>query len=138
MIKRSETSHAWYIVDADEKILGRLATKVAFLLSGKNRVDFTPHVDNGAGVIVTNCDKIRVTGNKVKEKIYTSYSGYPGGLKRTTFQDMSIRKPKYILRHAVKGMLPKTRLGALMLKRLKLYCGTEQPHLAQKPVKVEI
>lgn len=138
MVKKEEAVHEWYLVDVQGKILGRAATKISSLLSGKNRRDFTPNVDNGAGVIVINCDKVTITGKKGGQKLYTRYSGYPGGLKETTYDDMSKKDPKYIIRHAVKGMLPKNKLGARMLKRLKIYKGTDHPHTAQKPEEIKI
>lgn len=138
MIKHEETAHEWYLVDVKDKILGRAASEIAVLLSGKYRVDFTPHVDNGAGVIVINSDKIKITGNKSKVKTYKRFSGYPGGQKETVYEKMFEKDPNYVLRHAVKGMLPKSKLGALMLKRLKIYVGSEHPHTAQKPTVKEI
>ena len=133
MAKKEEVTHDWYVVDVADKVLGRVATQIAVLLNGKDRVDYTPHVDNGAGVIVLNCDKIKVTGKKSEQKAYERFSGYPSGLKKTVYEKMIIKDPKYILRHAVKGMLPKNKLGPLMLRRLKLYVGTEHPHTAQCP-----
>jgi large subunit ribosomal protein L13 len=133
MAKKEEVTHDWYVVDVADKVLGRVATQIAVLLNGKDRVDYTPHVDNGAGVIVLNCDKIKVTGKKSEQKAYERFSGYPGGLKKTVYEKMLAEDPKYILRHAVKGMLPKNKLGPLMLRRLKLYVGTEHPHTAQCP-----
>ena len=133
MAKKEEVTHDWYVVDVADKVLGRVATQIAVLLNGKDRVDYTPHVDNGAGVIVLNCDKIKVTGKKSEQKAYERFSGYPSGLKKTVYEKMIIKDPKYILRHAVKDMLPKNKLGPLMLRRLKLYVGTEHPHTAQCP-----
>ena len=133
MANKEEVAHDWYVVDVADKVLGRVATQIAVLLNGKDRVDYTPHVDNGAGVIVLNCDKIKVTGKKSEQKAYERFSGYPSGLKKTVYEKMIIKDPKYILRHAVKGMLPKNKLGPLMLRRLKLYVGTEHPHTAQCP-----
>jgi large subunit ribosomal protein L13 len=133
LIKRQEATHEWYVVDVSGKVLGRAATEIATLLMGKNRPDFTSHVDNGAGVVVVNCDKIRVTGRKASQKVYTRFSGYPGGLRKTVYEEMFKKDPKYVMRHAVKGMLPKSKLGVRMLKRLKLYTGDEHPHAAQKP-----
>ena len=138
MTKPKETGHDWYIVDASGKVLGRTATEVATLLSGKYRPDFTPNVDNGAGVIVVNCAKIRVTGKKSGQKQYKRFSGYPGGQTVTLYDKMMEKDPKKVLRHAVKGMLPKNRLGSLMLKRLKLYADAEHRHMAQKPVEKNI
>lgn len=138
MKKPLETSHEWYIVDVADKIVGRAATRIATLLKGKHKVDFTPHVDNGAGVIVLNCDKVKISGNKSLEKIYKRFSGYPRGQKETTFEVMMVKNPKHVLMHAVKGMLPKTKIGAKMLKRLKLYTGEDHPHTAQRPTTVKI
>ena len=133
MLKPKEAGHEWYVVDVTDKVLGRAATLIATLLNGKYRPDFTPNVDSGAGVIVLNCGKIRITGNKSTQKVYKRFSGYPSGQKETRYDKMIEQSPKYILRHAVKGMLPKNKLGALMLKRLKLYVGQEHPHTAQQP-----
>ncbi len=133
MIKREKVQHPWYLVDVSGKVLGRASTLIATLLMGKNRPDFTPHVDSGAGVIVINCDKIRITGEKGSKKVYKRYSGYPGGQKETVYNKMSKKDPKYVIRHAVKGMIPKNKLGSRMLKRLKLYVGDDHPHIAQKP-----
>ena len=133
MLKHNEIDHEWYVVDVTDKVLGRAATEIATLLNGKYRPDFTPNVDAGAGVIVLNCAKIRVTGNKATQKVYKRFSGYPSGQKETRYDKMIELKPKHILRHAVKGMLPKNKLGALMIKRLKLYVGAEHPHVAQQP-----
>ena len=133
MLKTSKDNHEWYIVDVTDKVLGRAATEIATLLNGKYRPDFTPHVDAGAGVIVLNCGKVRVTGNKATQKVYKRFSGYPSGQTETRYDKMLELSPKHILRHAVKGMLPKNKLGALMIKRLKLYVGSEHPHVAQQP-----
>jgi len=138
MCKKEEVNHKWYVIDVEGKILGRAATEIAVLLNGKDRVDYTPYVDSGAGVVVLNCAKIRVTGNKGSQKTYARFSGYPSGQKSTTYDKMLAKDPKYILRHAVKGMLPKNKLGALMLKRLKLYVGTEHHHEAQRPEEKKI
>ena len=133
MLKKNETGHKWYVIDVDGKILGRAATEIATLLMGKNRPDFTPHVDSGAGVIVLNCAGVKVTGNKGLQKVYKRFSGYPSGQKETTYDKMMEKDPKYIIRHAVKGMLPKNKLGALMIKRLKVYEGNDHRHTAQQP-----
>ena len=139
MINNNDVEHVWYTVDVADKILGRAATEIATLLSGKNRPDFTPNVDAGAGVIVLNCDKIRVTGNKASQKVYKRFSGYPSGQKETVYSKMLEKDPAYIVRHAVKGMLPKNKLGALRLKRLKLYvAGEKHLHIAQKPIEKKI
>ena len=133
MVSKQEATHKWYVVDVEDKILGRVSTKIATLLIGKDRPDFTPHTDNGAGVIVLNCDKVRVTGKKAEQKVYKRFSGYPSGQKETVYNDMMEKNPKYILRHSVKGMLPKTKIGARMLKRLKLcVAGENHPHSEDK------
>ena len=138
MKKQNEAVHEWYLLDVDGKVLGRAATKIATLLKGKHKADFTPNVDSGAGVIVVNCDKIKVTGNKADQKVYKSYSGYPSGQKEVPYKEMAAKNPIYVLRHAVKGMLPKSKLGAKMLKRLKVYKGAEHPHTAQTPKQTEL
>jgi large subunit ribosomal protein L13 len=123
----------WYVVDANGKNLGRLATGVARLISGRDRVDFTPHIDNGANVIIINAEKIAVTGTKESVKMYRSHSQYMGGLKETVFSKMRTKNPTHILRHAIEGMLPKNRLKSDMSIRLKLVVGTEHEFAAQKP-----
>lgn len=123
----------WVTINADGQIVGRLAVRVARILMGKTRPQYTPHADTGDGVIVTNCSKLRVTGNKAKEKTYKFFSGYPSGLREKNFEAMIQEDPTYTLYHAVKGMLPKSRLGKLMITRLLLYPGAEHPHQAQKP-----
>lgn len=138
MKKNAETQHEWYLIDVTDKVVGRAATKIATLLKGKHKVDFTPHVDNGGGVIVLNCCKAKVTGKKHIEKMYKRFSGYPRGQKETPYQDMMVKNPTYALRHAIKGMLPKTKIGDKMIKRLKLYTGEVHPHTAQKPTIVKI
>ncbi len=138
MMKEQDTCHSWYVVDVEGKVLGRAATRIATLLKGKDRVDYTPHVDNGDGVIVLNCGKVRVTGKKAEQKYYKNFSGYPSGLKETRYDKMMEKDPKHALRHAVKGMLPKNKLGALMIKRLKLYVGTEHAHVAQSPKEIKL
>ncbi|MEA3490059.1 MAG: 50S ribosomal protein L13 [Candidatus Omnitrophota bacterium] len=133
MLKREEVDHEWYVVDVADKILGRAATGIAHLIRGKHRSDFTPHVDCGAGVIVINCEKLRVTGRKGDQKVYKRFSGYPSGQKETVYKNMFEKDPKYVLKHAVKGMLPKNKIGTRMLRRLKIYIGGEHPHAAQVP-----
>ena len=128
----------FYLINAEEKILGRLATKIADVLRGKNKPDFAPNVDNGDYVIVTNAAKIKVTGKKKENKIYRHYSGYPGGLKKKNFATMLAKKPEQIIILAVKGMLPKNKLARRIIKKLKVYSGEEHCHLAQKPEKLEI
>ena len=123
----------WYVIDAEGEIVGRLATRIAHVLRGKHRADFTPHFDNGDYVIVLNADKVRFTGNKRMDKVYLTYSGYPGGQKSTNADTMLEKHPMRVLEKAVRGMLPKTKLGKAQLKKLFLYEGNEHPHTAQKP-----
>ena len=132
-MKQEEVKHDWYLVDAKDKVLGRLATRIASMLKGKHKVQYTAHVDGGDGVVVVNCEKIRVTGNKLKEKMYKRYSGYPGGLKLESLESLLKRRPHEVLKHAVKGMLPKNKLGRRMIKRLKVYAGAKHSHAAQSP-----
>jgi len=136
--KAKDIKRKWFLFDAEGKILGRLATRVATVLRGKGKPDFTPHIDGGDGAIVINASKVAVTGRKMQNKLYTHYSGYPGGLKTRNLEEVLKRKPTDVIRHAVKGMLPKNTLGAHMLKRLKVYTGAEHAQTAQKPVKVEL
>jgi large subunit ribosomal protein L13 len=131
--KEKDIEKSWYIVDAKDKILGRLATRVASILRGKDKVIFSPHQDTGDEVIVINAKFIKTTGKKMTEKVYKSYSAYPGGLNLTTLETMLKKKPEYVIRHAVKGMLPKNKLGEKLIKKLKVYAGAEHPHAAQKP-----
>ena len=131
--KKESVKRAWHIVDAKDKVLGRLATKIASLLKGKHKTDYSPHLDMGDGVVVLNAGKIRVTGKKPEQKIYKRFSGYPGGLHTETYEKLIKRKPTDILHRAVKGMLPKNKLGSTMIKRLKLYVDDKHPHEAQKP-----
>lgn len=136
--KAQEIERKWYVVDAEDKTLGKVAAKVASVLRGKNKPIFTPHVDCGDYVIVVNAEKVQVTGKKRKEKMYTSYSGYPGGLREVTFDVMQEKKPEEIIRHAVRGMLPKGRLGRQMYKKLYVYAGPDHKQAAQKPEMLEI
>ena len=131
--KPQEVERKWYVIDAEGKTLGRLASEAASILRGKKKPIYTPHVDTGDYVIIINAEKVEVTGKKRKEKIYKRHTGYPGGLKEITFEKLLARKPEEILRHAVKGMLPKGPLGREMAKKLKIYAGPEHKHEAQKP-----
>ena len=131
--KEKDIQKVWHIVDAKDKILGRLAAKVASILIGKHKVIYSPHQDTGDEVIVINASKIKVTGKKPMQKVYKSYSAYPGGLNLTTLKRMLQRKPEYVITHAVHGMLPKNKLGAKLLKKLRVYPGEEHPHKAQSP-----
>ena len=128
----------WVLIDAEGKTWGRLARKSATLLRGKHRPDWTPNVAMGDFVVVVNADKIRVTGKKLEQKIYTRYSGYPGGLKKIPLEKMLATHPERVLEHAVKGMLPKGPLGRRLFKRLKVYAGPDHPHQAQRPEKLEV
>lgn len=129
----TQVEHAWFVIDAEQAVVGRLATQIASILRGKHKPCFTPHVDTGDYVIVVNAEKVRFTGNKENDKLYYRYSGYPGGLKSRRAREMRQRRPEHIVRHAVKGMLPKGPLGRSMLSKLKVYAGTEHPHAAQQP-----
>lgn len=136
--KPAEVKRDWCVVDAADKVLGRVATEVARRLRGKHKPEFTPHVDTGDYVIVVNAEKIRVTGRKATDKIYYRHSGYPGGLKSAAFEKMIKAKPEKVIEIAVKGMLPRGPLGRAMFRKLKVYAGAEHKHAAQQPQKVEI
>lgn len=136
--KKTEIKKKWYLVDAEGKILGRLASKIAQVLSGKNKPIYTPYLDTGDFVVVINAKKVKVTGNKEKKKIYYHYSGYPGGMKEIVYEKLMEKKPTIIIQKAVRGMLPKSKLGRKMLKKLKIYAGTEHRHQAQNPEKIEL
>lgn len=131
--KKDEIEHKWYLVDAKEAILGRLASKVATYLRGKNKAVFTPNTDTGDFVIVVNAEKVKTTGKKLDDKIYYHHSGYPGGIKAKPLRERLANEPEKVIADAVWGMLPKNRLGRAMLKKLKVYKGSEHPHTAQKP-----
>lgn len=132
--KAHEVQRDWYVVSAQDQVLGRLASRIATVLMGKHKPTYTPHVDTGDFVVVTDAEKINVTGNKRAEKIYQHYTLYPGGLVSETLEDLLERKPEFILRKAVERMLPKTKLGKQMLTKLKIHAGPTHPHAAQKPV----
>ncbi len=134
--KPGEIKHAWYIVDAAGCSLGRLSSKLALILTGKNKPYYVPNIDTGDYVIVINADKVRLTGMKATGKVYKDYSGYPGGLKETPAQNMLAKHPEQVICRAVRGMLPKTILGRQMLKKLKVYAGSEHPHAAQQPEEI--
>lgn len=131
--KKEEVVRKWYIVDAANQPLGRMCTEIAKVLRGKHKPDYTPHVDTGDNVIVINAEKVRLTGRKWDQKEYQTYSGYPGGQKTTTAKELHAKKPYVVVEKAVKGMLPKTKLGRAMFKKLYVYAGEEHPHAAQKP-----
>ena len=131
--KPADIDHKWYVIDAEDKTLGKIAAEIAMILRGKKKPIYTPHVDCGDYVVVVNAEKVAVTGKKEKQKIYKRHSGYPGGLKETTLAELRAKKPEEIIRHAVKGMMPNGKLGRQMFKKLKVYAGPEHPHAAQNP-----
>lgn len=133
MANPATAEHKWYVIDADGVVLGRLASQVALMLRGKHKPTFTPHVDTGDFIIVINTDKIALTGNKLDQKIYYHHTGHPGGIKETKYRDLMAKKSEFALKKAVRGMLPKGPLGNKMLKKLKVYAGSEHPHAAQQP-----
>lgn len=136
--KREEIARKWYLVDAEGKILGRMATKIAEILSGKKKPIYTPHLDTGDFVVVINARKVQVTGKKTMDKIYYHHSGYPGGIKQRSFEELVEKRPEEVIQRAVKGMLPKNKLGKKMLKKLKVYPDADHPHQAQRPEKIDI
>ena len=136
--KPSDIVQDWFVVDATDKILGRLASEIAHRLRGKHKAIYTPHMDTGDFIVVTNVEKIRVTGNKAEAKLYHRHSGYPGGIRTTSFAKMQARFPGRALEKAVKGMLPKGPLGYRMIKKLKCYAGATHPHAAQQPKSLDI
>jgi large subunit ribosomal protein L13 len=135
--KEHEIQKNWHLIDASDKVLGRLATEIATILRGKNKAIFTPHMDAGDYVVVVNAERVVLTGNKLEKKAYYRHSGYVGGLKKTTAKEMLEKKPENLIKLAVKGMLPKTSLGRRQLTKLKVYTGPDHPHKAQQPVKLE-
>ncbi len=138
MARPRTVERKWYLIDAEGQTLGRLATEISRILRGKNKPQYTPHVDTGDFVVVVNAEKAIVTGRKAEQKVYYRHSGYPGGLKETSYEVMLERKPTEILRRAVRGMMPKTRLGRQQLRKLKIYAGPEHPHEAQNPQPYEV
>ena len=138
MARPLEVERRWYVVDAEGQTLGRLAAEIARVLRGKSKPQYTPHVDTGDFVVVVNAERIVVTGRKAEQKVYRRHSGYPGGLKTTSFEQLLERQPTEILRKAVKGMMPNTRLARQQLRKLKIYAGPEHPHAAQNPQRLEV
>jgi len=136
--KAGEVRQQWYVVDAQGKVLGRLATQIASRLRGKHKAEYTPHVDTGDFIVVVNAAKVRVTGRKAQDKIYVRHTGYPGGVRETSFAKLQSAHPTRALQIAVKGMLPKGPLGYAMLRKLKVYSGANHPHTAQQPMALEI
>ncbi|MCL7452650.1 MAG: 50S ribosomal protein L13 [Anaerolineae bacterium] len=136
--KKEEIERQWYVIDAEGQTLGRLASKIAPILKGKHKPIYTPHLDCGDFVVVINADKVRVTGNKMDQKFYYRHSGYPGGIKSISLRDQLARHPERVLQAAVRGMLPKNKLGRRMIKKLKVYAGDAHPHDAQQPKSLEL
>lgn len=136
--KGHEVKRDWFVVDASDKVLGRLATEIARRLRGKHKAEYTPHVDTGDYIVVTNAEKVTVTGRKFKDKMYYRHTGHPGGIKSDSFEKLQARNPARIIELAVKGMLPKNPLGREMYRKLKVYVGSEHPHTAQQPKQLEI
>jgi len=137
-ITPSDIKRDWYLVDAKDKVLGRLASEIAKRLRGKHKPEYTPHADTGDYIVVINAENIKVTGNKFKDKMYYRHSGYPGGLKSKSFEDLLIKSPTAAIEYAVKGMLPKGPLGRAMFKKLKVYSGPNHEHTAQQPLNLEL
>jgi large subunit ribosomal protein L13 len=131
--KAGEVNHDWFVVDAADKTLGRLASQIAHHLRGKHKAEYTPHVDTGDYIVVINAEKIRVTGAKATDKLYHHHTGYPGGIKAISFEKLIDKAPERVIQGAVRGMLPRNPLGRAMFKKLKVYAGTEHPHAAQQP-----
>lgn len=137
-VKASEIERNWFVVDATDQTLGRLATRIATLLEGKHKPIYSPHLDTGDHVVVINAAKVKVTGNKLTQKAYYRHSGYPGGLREERLEALMARKPEIVIERAVKGMLPQNRLGRAMFKKLRVYRGAEHPHQAQRPTAAEL
>ncbi|HEY7848335.1 MAG TPA: 50S ribosomal protein L13 [Candidatus Limnocylindria bacterium] len=137
-VKASEIERQWWVVDASDQTLGRLATRIATLLEGKHKPTYSPHIDTGDHVVVVNAGRVKVTGNKLLQKRYYRHSGYPGGLKEESLQALMARRPELVIERAVKGMLPQNRLGRAMFKKLKVYGGPDHPHQAQQPQAAEL
>jgi len=136
--KAHEVKRDWYIIDASDKVLGRVATEIARRLRGKHKAEYTPHVDTGDYIVVVNAEKVKVTGKKTTDKIYYRHTEYPGGIKSISFDKLQKQNPTRIIEHAVKGMLPRNPLGREMYRKLKVYAGSEHPHTAQQPIELEI
>ena len=136
--KPADVTHEWFVIDATDLVLGRVASEAALRLRGKHKAIYTPHVDTGDFIVVINASKLRVTGAKELDKMYYRHSGFPGGLRSRTFEEMQARRPEEIIRLAVKGMVPRSRLGRQQLRKLKIYAGPEHPHQAQQPQTMEV
>ena len=137
-ISTGDADRKWYVVDAKDQVLGRLASKVAMIIRGKNKPTFSPNADTGDFVVIVNAEKVKMTGKRELLKTYAHHSGYPGGLKVKSFEELMAKKPEFVLENAVRGMLPKNRLGNKLIKKLKVYSGSEHPHKAQKPEAISL
>jgi large subunit ribosomal protein L13 len=137
-MRKEDVKKQWYLIDANDRVLGRLASKIANILRGKDKAIFSPHVDTGDFVIVVNAEKVKLTGDKLKGKFYYHHSGYPGGLKAISAEKMLSKKPEELLRRAVKGMLPKNKLGRMIFRKLKVYAGPQHGHEAQQPKQIQV
>ncbi len=137
-IKQEDVRRSWYVIDATDRTLGRLSTQIALRIRGKHKAEFTPHVDTGDYVVVINAEKVRVTGNKLDDKIYNHHTGFPGGIKSISLAKLMQKSPEKVVEMAVKGMMPKSKLGRSMISKLKVYAGNEHPHAAQQPKPLEI
>ena len=137
-IKQEDVSRSWYVIAAPDRTLGRLSTQIALRIRGKHKAEFTPHVDTGDYVVVINAEKVRVTGNKLDDKIYNHHTGFPGGIKSISLAKLMQKSPEKVVEMAVKGMMPKSKLGRSMISKLKVYAGNEHPHAAQQPKPLEI
>lgn len=138
VVRQEDVNRKWFVVDADGKTLGRLASEIARILKGKHKPIYSPHLDLGDYVVVVNAERVAVTGRKMDDKIYYRHTGYPGGIRQSNLRDLLARHPTYALQYAVKGMLPKNRLGRRMLRKCKIYAGPEHPHQAQQPEPLEL
>lgn len=136
--KIENADKTWFVIDAEDRVLGRMASRIALILRGKHKATFVPHLDNGDFVIVVNAEKVKLTGNKRADKNYYYHTGYPGGIRSNTAEELLAKQPGRVIEHAVKGMLPKNRLGSQLLKKLKVYAGPEHPHAAQQPENLDI
>ena len=137
-VKQEDVRRSWYVIDATNKTLGRLSTQIAIRIRGKHKAEFSPHVDSGDYVVVINADKVRVTGNKLNDKTYHHHTGFPGGIKAISLAKLMQKKPEKVVEMAVRGMMPKNKLGRSMISKLKVYAGNEHPHAAQQPQPLEI
>ena len=138
MVSEKDVRHAWFVVDATDQVLGRLATRVAKVLSGKHKASWVPYLDTGDFVVVTHADKVRLTGKKTDEKMYHRHTGYPGGLKSVSVKDLQVKYPERVIEAAIRGMLPHTKLGRKQFKKLKVYKGASHPHEAQQPKTLQV